>query len=510
MKLKLFLTLLIVLTFVSKVGAVDGVIDNVVDDALTADSVKSSNVDSSRTDELNTATASDTGNTLSWTAIAGESLNDVAGAFYPNNKAMQRLFIAKTLQLNPEIEPKLKPSMVFAAPTLLTIPTLKSLSKSKQAANTSQRAKAASQELSTSNGVEAAASNLPALLTQEYELLLSKNGFLKVELERLHARISVLQAKLGYLKLVLDKALSLSDKPSSTTDLTGNSNPPEAQDVASTATAKKAFKNLNENNVSSVNTVAKQVKPLTQQSPVSAVLATDKVEESSSNLLKYALLAALGLVALLALAVYLLKKYRQRAIERFSQSMPIMDDTLTNLGGQWQDTEQEAEQQLQISAKRFMNTQMRDEQARAASTLEEAKLLMSINRMQDAIDHLKLIIETQPKISINHWLCLLEIFRKMHLKEDFEHYAQNLHRIFNVMTPVWYETSAAIVVPQDLEEFPHIMEKLDAVWPSDLAKVYLESLITDNRDGDRAGFSQAVLDEILMLIALLDTRKAFD
>lgn len=499
MKLKLFLILLIALTFVSKVGAVDG--------ALSVDSVKSS-------------TVSDTRNSLSWTAIPGESLNDVARAFYPNSKAMQRLFIAKTLQLNPEIEPKLKPSMVFETPTLLTIPTLKSLSKSRQAANTSHRAKAASQDLSMSYSMEKAASNFPALLVQEYELLLSKNDFLKAELERLHARINALQAKLGYLKLVLDKTLSFPDKPA-TASLASNYNSPEAQDVVNTATAKKAFKNLNgnnanENNVSSVNTVAKQVKLLTQQSPASVVLATDKVEESSSNLLKYGLLATLGLVALLALGAYLLKKYRQRAIDRFSQSMPIMDDTLTNLGGQWQDTEQEAEaehaveQQSRNSTKNFMNTQMRDEQARATSSLEEAKLLMSINRMQDAIGHLKLTIETQPKISINHWLCLLEIFRKMDLKEDFEHYAQNLHRTFNVMTPVWYETSAAIVVPQQLEEFPHIMDKLDAVWPSDLAKVYLESLIMDNRNGDRAGFSQAVLDEILMLIALLETRKAFD
>jgi hypothetical protein len=500
LKLKLFLTLLIAFTFVGEVGAVDGALE----DALSVNGVNSS-------------AASDTGNSLSWTAISGESLNDVARAFYPNNKGMQRLFIAKTLQLNPEIEPKLKPSVVFETPTLLTIPTLKSLSKSRQAANSSQRAKAVDQDLSMNADRPAVTSHLPTLLTQEYELLLSKSDFLKVELERLHARINVLQAKFSYLKLVLDKALSSPDKPASTS-LTSNSNPPDTQNAA---TAKKALKNLNENNanesnVSSVNTVAKQVKPLTQQSPASAVLATEKIEESSSNLLKYGLLAALGLVALLALGIYLLKKYRQRVTARFSESIPIMDDTLMNLGGQWQDTEQDAEaeyvaeQQSQVSTKSFMNTQMREEQAKVISTLEEAKLLMSINRTQDAIDHLKLIIETQPKTSINHWLYLLEIFRTLGLKEDFERYAQSLHRTFNVMTPVWYETSAAIVVPQALEEFPHIMDKLDAVWPSDLAKVYLESLIADNRDGDRAGFSQAVLDDILMLIALLDTRKEFD
>ena len=87
------------------------------------------------------------------------------------------------------------------------------------------------------------------------------------------------------------------------------------------------------------------------------------------------------------------------------------------------------------------------------------------------------------------------------------------------MTPVWYENNEIaadakiaqqIIVSQHLEDFPHIMEKLDAVWPSELARVYLESLMTDNRDGERAGFSQSVIDEILLLIGLLDARKELE
>ena len=144
---------------------------------------------------------------------------------------------------------------------------------------------------------------------------------------------------------------------------------------------------------------------------------------------------------------------------------------------------------------------------RLDSTLEEARLLMSINRSSDAIVHLKMTIESQPKASINHWLYLLEIFRKLNLKEDFENYATELHNTFNVMTPIWYETDVAIYVPQNLEEFPHIMEKLYSVWPGDSAIAYLRGLITDNRGGERSGFGKEVLSEILMLIAVLDMRK---
>ena len=144
------------------------------------------------------------------------------------------------------------------------------------------------------------------------------------------------------------------------------------------------------------------------------------------------------------------------------------------------------------------------------ATLVEAELLMSIHRSQDAIDHLKLSIGANPKTSINHWLYLLEIFRKLNLKEEFEKYAAGLKANFNVTTQAWDDSIAPGTLPQYLEEFPNIMEKLYPIWPSDQAKYYLRSLIIDNRDGERAGFGKAVLSEILLLIALLDTRQDFN
>ena len=77
-------------------------------------------------------------------------------------------------------------------------------------------------------------------------------------------------------------------------------------------------------------------------------------------------------------------------------------------------------------------------------------------------------------------------------------------------TQVWDDAIAPRTLPQYLEEFPNIMEKLYIVWPSNQAKDYLRSLITDNRDGERIGFGMAVLSEILLLIALLETRKDFN
>ena len=142
--------------------------------------------------------------------------------------------------------------------------------------------------------------------------------------------------------------------------------------------------------------------------------------------------------------------------------------------------------------------------------LVKVKLLMSVNRNQDAIAHLKLSIEANLKASINHWLYLLEIFRKLVLKEDFKKYDEGLKANLNVTTQAWDDSIAPRTLPQHLEESPNIMEKLYIIWPSDQAKNYLRILITDNRDGERAGFGKAVLGEILLLIALLDTRNDFN
>lgn len=259
---------------------------------------------------------------------------------------------------------------------------------------------------------------------------------------------------------------------------------------------KQAFKNLNRDVAPSemvTNIVAKQ-----DSNSILSYLNMDWVKA----------ILILGLLGILG--AFLIKKYREHMFAKMdfittemqTSAQENMGDSSGNLKPNSVDTAKTPEAKLQAQAAKDLET-------RLDSTLTEAKLLMSINRHQDAIAHLKLTIESQPKATINHWLYLLEIFRKLNLKADFEVYAKGLHDTYNVMTPVWYETEIPIVVPQSLEEFPHIIEKLCSVWAGDFATMYLRGLITDNRGGERSGFGRAVLDEILMLIALLDIRKSF-
>ena len=462
-------------------------------------------------------------NSQVWPVLPGESLNDVARLFYPKNVVMQQLFISKTLRLNTGTQPNLSAAERFEKPTLLLVPTLKSLSKNTQVTQ-STADKPAKHRLQITTNIESVLDSVPSKLKEEYQFWVSKNELLKKQLLILKDKIIFLETKLDGLKLIWEKTLNspVASKPAinnpsnnsvennlgtknnavadSVTSIVSNSVPANVPSITpsnSTAnnnpvidnatTGKKIFKNL--------NTTPTKVE--------TAQIASSWINYLNTDLVKVALV--LGLLVILS--VFALKKYREYMFAKMNfvatKMHASIQETMGDFGGYLKPKipeEESPEVKLQAKA-------AKDVEARLDSTLAEAKLLLSVNRHQDAIAHLKLTIEAQPKACINHWLYLLEIYRKLNLKDEFEANAAGLHQIYNVMTPVWYETAVAMVVPQSIEEFPHIMEKLYTVWPGDLATVYLRGLIADNRGGERVGFGKAALSEILMLIEILDIQK---
>ncbi len=409
---------------------------------------------------------------MTWPLLPGESVQDLARSFYPKNRAMQQQFVAKTLHFNASTQPDLKATTSFDTLTLLVIPTLKSLSI--KAAGVSK--KSSNQSLKMSYGLKQTTGPLPQKLVQAYEELVSRNAFLKEQLAKLNEKIILLQSKLDALKLAYDKTLTLPK--------TGI---PDGEQLA----AKKVFKNLNKE---------------TNQAPIAEPVhkqLTDTSLLGSVGLVKT--IAAIAALLLFGALMFILKKYRERKFEAQGFTANHGQSTVTDFSGRFE--EKGITQQGENPAVTQQVKVAREVETRLGPALEEAKLLISVNRATDAIAHLKAAIASQPKASISHWLYLLEVFRKFNMKEDFEQYAERLHQTFNVMTPVWQEKSVEIYIPQSLEEFPHIMEQLYGVWPGELASLYLHSLMTDNRGGDRAGFGKEVLEEVLVLITLLDTLK---
>jgi hypothetical protein len=417
-------------------------------------------------------------NSMAWPMLPGENLNDVARLFYPKSRYMQRQFVAKTLHLSKEVQPNLNAKHRFKEPTLLVIPTLKYLANSVRQMKPAPK-KQKKQTFSMSYQIE----KVPQALVKEYEYLVSKNEFLKQELAKLNEKLIFLQTKLNELKLQFDKTLSIPNTNQQSIQS-------ENQSPAAEPPAKKVFKNLN----------TKADEPKVAKADT---LAINKWVDPNF------LLKILGLAMVFGLAVLLFKKHRQSVNAKLNFVASRVQETVADLNGNWQTTKQATAQVTVPKTTQQVQAAKASKEAEinVSSSLEEAKLLMSINRTSDAIAHLKMTIKSSPKASINHWLYLLDVFRKLKLKDEFENYAKELHATFNVLPPVWDNTEVLLAVSNSLQEFPHIMEKLYKTWPEDTAYAYLRGLIADNRGGERIGFGKDVVEEILMLIAVLDTRK---
>lgn len=422
----------------------------------------------------------DTQDSMVWPMLPNESLAQLAAKFYPNDKTMQRKFIQKTKRLNTT---KLSSNTRHQKITAITIPNLKSLSIHAGSIRKANR-NSGNKALSLSYNIEPKAkkstfnlASIPRRLVKQYEDLLSRNSFLKEEIAKLNKRLVFLENKLGQLKLILDKSLTL---------------PP-----------KKKLKNLDEKNVAT--------KPL-QIELKKAPAASDSVEKKKqvsnffdvSNKLLWLALAIFGLLVVLGSS--LIGKYRERKytklVGEISQQNPE-----TSFDVEEAETTSEADALMQTTT---LSKDTIVEEHSDQSVLQEAKMLMKKGLPEEAIGHLKWSIRAKPKTSITSWLYLLEILRQQNQKDDFEKFAFEMHQHFNVMTPLWVQQSVAMVVPESLEEFPYIMKFLTDKWPNVKITNYLKKLISDNRSGERSGFSQEVVEEILLLIDVLEVRESED
>ncbi len=136
---------------------------------------------------------SQTPGAITWPMLPGESLNQLATLFYPGNKPMQRRFVAKTQELSRELNPALDANAIFNQPGMLIIPELKVLSH-RASPFKSHRSKPS---LRMSYQIE---SIVTPEMHAQYEDLIQRNEFLKLQLQRLEQRLSEMQDSLVQLK----------------------------------------------------------------------------------------------------------------------------------------------------------------------------------------------------------------------------------------------------------------------------------------------------------------------
>ncbi|MGN6389818.1 MAG: type IV pilus assembly protein FimV [Burkholderiaceae bacterium] len=136
-----------------------------------------------------------------------------------------------------------------------------------------------------------------------------------------------------------------------------------------------------------------------------------------------------------------------------------------------------------------------------SDVVQEAEFWMLLNNPQRALQILEPYGVDQRPDSPVAWLYLLDLYRSLDRREDYDGLAGRFKRIFNARIPAWGEQEN-YDAPASLEDFPRLVDNICKLWSDDQAVPYLESLLIDDRNGERVGFDLPVYREIIMLIGI--------
>jgi pilus assembly protein FimV len=168
----------------------------------------------------------------------------------------------------------------------------------------------------------------------------------------------------------------------------------------------------------------------------------------------------------------------------------------------------------------------RGENSEVDAVLELTEIMVSFGRIQGAEQALEEFIEQQPTAAVTPWLKLLEIHQQSGQREAFEALTLKLSQRFNVAPPDWDaddvgETGARSSPRDDpaasidqlltrlpaIGKLPHICSELSRTWNSPECLAYLNTLLRDNRNGERKGFALGSVRELLFLIDLQESHR---
>lgn len=156
--------------------------------------------------------------------------------------------------------------------------------------------------------------------------------------------------------------------------------------------------------------------------------------------------------------------------------------------------------------------------------MELAEIMLSFGRIKGAAQALQEYIEKNPSEALQPWMKLLEVYRQGEMREDFDSTSEKLKLHFNVAPADWNSMSDSVAVPVSpvdeetasvdelLVHLPNvarmlrIRDEVTRTWDSPEGLDYLNTLLRDNRKGERQGFPLATVTELLYLLGILEKR----
>jgi uncharacterized small protein (DUF1192 family) len=426
---------------------------------------------------------------LEWPMLTGESLNQLAGLIYPGDATMQHRFITAAVRENPATFSKISPSHKFESETLIWLPDLKALSR--YGANAKSPHRFMRPTLPAMQPHASGAKPSPLQMSVEIE----NKPTPKAESKTVAEGVALKAAP----DIQHMNAVPVDDKESMAAFNAL---------IERNESLKKVQSEL-EVRIAALESAIEQVKNAlmgeayqpTQR--VRRVTATvEPIPPREDSLLSPSplhLLTAAG-VLLIGVGVVLLR--RRLGGSRGGGAVvavPVASKKAISDFGEPTGPSIHIEEN-------FVNDGLISVDE-IESIVEEAKVFVALGRTEYAIEVLEDYITTHPRASAHPWLYLMDIHRSTQNRAAFEAVAKRFHQAMNVVIPQWDNGSQmAMVVAHSLEEFPHITARLVEGWTKRDAQDFLNHLLQDNRGGERQGFSMEVLQDILLLLAVIELR----
>jgi hypothetical protein len=382
---------------------------------------------------------------LEWPMLPGDSLRQLAQLIYPQDRAMQRHFIGAAIRENPATFSNFGADRKFDQETLIWLPDLKQLANS------------ASSSRSPRHFLRPVRPAMQPSALAEIETLMARNQALKAEQDKLDVRITALKASITEMQEMIAR-----DRR--------RISPPSSRPVVIQAVPPKP--------------------------------AGDSLLSPSP----FHLLSALAIILVSGGIIWLRRRSKSAGVLPKPLTMPSTPST------QMEVTVPPERANVATPAQQVTDEKFRPDESvimvgEIDSIVEEAKVFVALGRSERAIEVLEEYISAHPRASANPWLYLLDFYRSVNRPEDFTVLAKRFHQAFNVIAPQWESSDQKMmVVPCSLSEFPHILSRLCDSWGTLDAQDFLNHLLQDNRGGERQGFSMEVLQEILLLLAILEMR----
>ena len=138
-----------------------------------------------------------------------------------------------------------------------------------------------------------------------------------------------------------------------------------------------------------------------------------------------------------------------------------------------------------------------------ADVMQQVELMTTLRNYDEAINLLTRHIRETEKPAPQAWLMLFELFVTTDRKEQYNNLAKGFRILFNAQVPSWDEQASG--QSKTIEDYKLVVEKVQRLWGMPTCRAFLESLLYDDRGGNRQGFMLAAYADIIFLVELIDT-----